>query len=61
MELITMSSAGVALYCGWLAVKDEVRCWRCYRAAAVKAGEKSGSGNPFRYGCCLLTASVSRR
>lgn len=33
MELISIAGAGVTLYCGWVTLQDELRCWRRFRAS----------------------------
>ena len=34
MELISLFGAGITIYCGWQAVKDDLRSWRHFPETA---------------------------
>lgn len=60
MEAITLAAGGMVIYCAWISVVDEMRCWRNYRASCCKttAGRADwGKGSVL---CQLLAASPSR-
>ena len=60
MEAITLAAGGMVIYCGWITVLDEVKCWRNYRASCRK---KTASRADWSRGCLpcqLMAASLSR-
>ena len=37
MELISFFGAGITIYCGWQAARDDLRSWRHFRKEARQA------------------------
>jgi hypothetical protein len=52
MEPLTVVGAAIVIYCGWLSVRDELRCWRSYR---VQRRERKPAAEKSR----LRTAAVA--
>lgn len=60
MEAITLAAGGMVIYCGWIAVRDEVRCWQNYRTLCRKKTDGRASWGKSCLPCQLVAVSLSR-
>lgn len=60
MEAITLAAGGIVIYCGWIAVVDEIRFWRNYRASCrKKTSGRTGLGKSC-FSSQMMAVSPSR-
>jgi hypothetical protein len=60
MEAITLAAGGIVIYCGWITVQDEMKCWRNYRASRRKKTESKADWSKGCFPCQMMTSAVSR-
>lgn len=60
MEAITLAAGGMVIYCAWITVVDEVRCWRNYRASCRKRTASRADLSKSLLPCQMMAASLSR-